>query len=159
MFVLYCFFCKLYGYTRELHVLTHSFPSRRSSDPDLRRPRRVQLLAIVERGHDVHPPRRLERTRRRPERGGAVRPAFGRDGRRAAGGQCLRHRAAGGARPRPRHRFTMIVPATGGSSYPAVEPATRAMVGRAAPEKEVAPGFLPVQPRNPALLAEVGRDP
>src|SRR3546814_12228278 len=27
-----CFFFQLYGYTRVLHVLTHSFPTRRSSD-------------------------------------------------------------------------------------------------------------------------------
>src|SRR3546814_13283302 len=33
------FFVYLYGYHRDLHVLIHSFPTRRSSDLDLRRDR------------------------------------------------------------------------------------------------------------------------
>src|SRR3546814_21075481 len=40
VFLMYCFFFEVYGDPRDLHVLTHSFPTRRSSDL----PPRPQLL-------------------------------------------------------------------------------------------------------------------
>src|SRR3546814_11438368 len=54
----------MYGYPRDLHLLTHSFPPRRSSDlaGDELTPRQAEILAFILRHRDEHgaPPTRAE---------------------------------------------------------------------------------------------------
>ena len=74
---------------------------------DLRRARRRELLAGVQRRHDVHPaaPTWSDRECRGQSAARSVAGADRQDRRRDRGGQRLLHRAAGGAGPRQRQRL------------------------------------------------------
>src|SRR3546814_17945276 len=52
MYMVVCFCFEGYGDHRDLHVLTHSFPTRRSSDLVYQRPVRAPEQAVSVRGHE-----------------------------------------------------------------------------------------------------------